>query len=86
MLRNLEHGRIAPVRSWAPTTRFKTRFYLDGNRVLYIRGGGDPFLISEELAQLASAVWVSLTVVPIGPDLASQEEPVSNALPARLRD
>ena len=23
--------------------RFKTRFYLDGNRVLYIRGGGIPF-------------------------------------------
>jgi D-alanyl-D-alanine carboxypeptidase len=28
--------------------RFETRFYLDGDRVLYIRGGGDPFLISEE--------------------------------------
>src|SRR6476620_7996938 len=27
--------------------RFETRFYLDGNGVLYIRGGGDPFLISE---------------------------------------
>ena len=41
--------------------RFKTRFYLSGGRVLYIRGGGDPFLISEELAQLASALvaWVS---------------------------
>src|SRR5215218_6234996 len=25
--------------------RFKTRFYLDGNRVLYVHGGGDPFLI-----------------------------------------
>src|SRR5215218_1975432 len=36
--------------------RFKTRFYLDGDRILYIRGGGDPFLISEELAQLASAL------------------------------
>src|SRR4051812_36915887 len=33
--------------------RFQTRFYLDRDRVLYIRGGGDPFLISEELAQLA---------------------------------
>src|SRR6202040_632584 len=32
--------------------RFETRFYLDGNRVLYVRGGGDPFLISEELAPL----------------------------------
>jgi serine-type D-Ala-D-Ala carboxypeptidase/endopeptidase (penicillin-binding protein 4) len=33
--------------------RFQTRFYLDGERKLYVRGGGDPFLISEELAQLA---------------------------------
>src|SRR3712207_8114505 len=36
--------------------RFKTRFYLGEDRVLYIRGGGDPFLVSEELAQLASAL------------------------------
>ncbi|WP_422374427.1 D-alanyl-D-alanine carboxypeptidase/D-alanyl-D-alanine-endopeptidase [Roseibium sp.] len=33
--------------------RFKTSFYLDENRVLYVRGGGDPFLVSEELALLA---------------------------------
>ena len=33
--------------------RFKTSFYLDADRVLYVRGGGDPFLISEELALLA---------------------------------
>jgi serine-type D-Ala-D-Ala carboxypeptidase/endopeptidase (penicillin-binding protein 4) len=33
--------------------RFETRFYLDDKRVLYVRGGGDPFLISEELAPLA---------------------------------
>ncbi|MGI9350017.1 MAG: D-alanyl-D-alanine carboxypeptidase/D-alanyl-D-alanine-endopeptidase [Rhizobiaceae bacterium] len=33
--------------------RFKTNFYLDDGRVLYVRGGGDPFLISEELALLA---------------------------------
>ena len=26
--------------------RFETRFYLDGDRKLYVRGGGDPFLIS----------------------------------------
>jgi D-alanyl-D-alanine carboxypeptidase/D-alanyl-D-alanine-endopeptidase (penicillin-binding protein 4) len=36
--------------------RFETRFYLDGDRVLYIRGGGDPFLVSEELAELAPAL------------------------------
>jgi serine-type D-Ala-D-Ala carboxypeptidase/endopeptidase (penicillin-binding protein 4) len=34
--------------------RFRTRFYLDRERKLYVRGGGDPYLISEELAQLAS--------------------------------
>ncbi|MGI9357259.1 MAG: D-alanyl-D-alanine carboxypeptidase/D-alanyl-D-alanine-endopeptidase [Rhizobiaceae bacterium] len=33
--------------------RFETRFYIDDKRVLYVRGGGDPFLISEELAALA---------------------------------
>jgi D-alanyl-D-alanine carboxypeptidase/D-alanyl-D-alanine-endopeptidase (penicillin-binding protein 4) len=33
--------------------RFKTSFYLDRNRVIYVRGGGDPFLVSEELALLA---------------------------------
>lgn len=33
--------------------RFQTRFYLDSDRVLYVRGGGDPFLVSEELALLA---------------------------------
>jgi serine-type D-Ala-D-Ala carboxypeptidase/endopeptidase (penicillin-binding protein 4) len=33
--------------------RFETRFYLNDKRVLYVRGGGDPFLISEELALLA---------------------------------
>src|SRR5262249_3402147 len=34
--------------------RFETRFYLDDKRVLYVRGGGDPFLISEELVPLAT--------------------------------
>ncbi|NDV88719.1 D-alanyl-D-alanine carboxypeptidase [Aurantimonas aggregata] len=33
--------------------RFETSFYLDDDRVLYVRGGGDPFLVSEELALLA---------------------------------
>jgi D-alanyl-D-alanine carboxypeptidase/D-alanyl-D-alanine-endopeptidase (penicillin-binding protein 4) len=36
--------------------RFQTGFYLDKDRVLYVRGGGDPFLISEELVLLASAL------------------------------
>ena len=45
--------------------RFETRFYLDGDRVLYIRGGGDPFLISEELAQLASELVTAIGKKPL---------------------
>ncbi len=48
-----------------PDYRFETRFYLDSKRVLYIRGGGDPFLISEELAPLASALVGAIGKQPI---------------------
>ena len=40
--------------------RFETRFYLNSNRVLYVRGGGDPFLISEELALLATELVAAI--------------------------
>ena len=45
--------------------RFQTRFYLDRNRVLYVRGGGDPFLVSEELALLAPALVVAVGKAPL---------------------
>jgi D-alanyl-D-alanine carboxypeptidase/D-alanyl-D-alanine-endopeptidase (penicillin-binding protein 4) len=45
--------------------RFKTRFYLDDKRVLYVRGGGDPFLISEELAPLAAELVTAVGKKPI---------------------
>ena len=45
--------------------RFETRFYLDANRVLYVRGGGDPFLISEELAPLATELVAAIGKEPI---------------------
>jgi D-alanyl-D-alanine carboxypeptidase/D-alanyl-D-alanine-endopeptidase (penicillin-binding protein 4) len=45
--------------------RFETRFYLDGDRVLYIRGGGDPFLISEELAQVAPVLVAAVGKQPL---------------------
>src|SRR5579872_4164084 len=45
--------------------RFETRFYLDDRRVLYVRGGGDPFLISEELAPLASELVAAIGKRPI---------------------
>jgi D-alanyl-D-alanine carboxypeptidase/D-alanyl-D-alanine-endopeptidase (penicillin-binding protein 4) len=40
--------------------RFETRFYIDNKRMLYVRGGGDPFLISEELAPLAAKLVAAI--------------------------
>jgi D-alanyl-D-alanine carboxypeptidase/D-alanyl-D-alanine-endopeptidase (penicillin-binding protein 4) len=45
--------------------RFETRFYLDHNRVLYVRGGGDPFLVSEELAKLAPELVAAIGREPL---------------------
>jgi D-alanyl-D-alanine carboxypeptidase/D-alanyl-D-alanine-endopeptidase (penicillin-binding protein 4) len=45
--------------------RFETRFYVDDNRVLYIHGGGDPFLVSEELALLATNLVAATGKKPI---------------------
>ena len=45
--------------------RFETRFFLDDKRVLYVRGGGDPFLISEELATLATELVAAVGKEPI---------------------
>jgi D-alanyl-D-alanine carboxypeptidase/D-alanyl-D-alanine-endopeptidase (penicillin-binding protein 4) len=45
--------------------RFETRFYLDDMRVLYVHGGGDPFLISEELAPLATDLVAVIGKEPI---------------------
>lgn len=45
--------------------RFETRFYLGDDRVLYVRGGGDPFLISEELALLAPKLVAATNKKPL---------------------
>jgi D-alanyl-D-alanine carboxypeptidase/D-alanyl-D-alanine-endopeptidase (penicillin-binding protein 4) len=45
--------------------RFETKFYLDKKRVLYVRGGGDPFLISEELAEMAPKLVATIGKEPI---------------------
>jgi serine-type D-Ala-D-Ala carboxypeptidase/endopeptidase (penicillin-binding protein 4) len=45
--------------------RFQTRFYLDADRKLYVRGGGDPFLISEELALLAPQLVAAVGKQPL---------------------
>jgi D-alanyl-D-alanine carboxypeptidase/D-alanyl-D-alanine-endopeptidase (penicillin-binding protein 4) len=45
--------------------RFETRFYLDHDRMLYVRGGGDPFLISEEMAPLATELVAAVGKEPL---------------------
>jgi D-alanyl-D-alanine carboxypeptidase/D-alanyl-D-alanine-endopeptidase (penicillin-binding protein 4) len=45
--------------------RFETKFYLDDHRVLYVRGGGDPFLVSEELALLAPELVAAVGKAPL---------------------
>src|SRR3954463_2323344 len=45
--------------------RFETRFYLDAKRVLYVRGGGDPFLVSEEIALLAPELIKAIGKKPL---------------------
>lgn len=45
--------------------RFETRFYLDDKRTLYVRGGGDPFLISEELEPLARELVAATGKAPL---------------------
>jgi serine-type D-Ala-D-Ala carboxypeptidase/endopeptidase (penicillin-binding protein 4) len=45
--------------------RFETRLTLDDKRVLYVRGGGDPFLTSEELAPLAKDLVAKIGKAPI---------------------
>jgi serine-type D-Ala-D-Ala carboxypeptidase/endopeptidase (penicillin-binding protein 4) len=45
--------------------RFETKFYLDQDRKLYIRGGGDPFLISEELEPLGKELVAAIGKEPV---------------------
>ncbi len=59
------------VTAWAamqvlgPDYRFKTEFFLGKNRVLHVRGGGDPFLVSEELALLAPPLVDAVGKAPL---------------------
>ena len=47
-----------------PDYRFETRFHVDEKRVLYVRGGGDPMLVSEELELLAPALLAKTGKAP----------------------
>jgi serine-type D-Ala-D-Ala carboxypeptidase/endopeptidase (penicillin-binding protein 4) len=64
--------------------RFLTSFYLDHDRVLYVRGGGDPFLISEELALLAPALVAAVGKKPLTGIVIDTSYYPSNLLPSNL--
>ncbi|MGH7831178.1 MAG: D-alanyl-D-alanine carboxypeptidase/D-alanyl-D-alanine-endopeptidase, partial [Candidatus Binatia bacterium] len=44
---------LAALKLLGPDYRFRTEFFYDSNAILYIKGYGDPFLISEEIALIA---------------------------------
>ncbi|OOY35997.1 hypothetical protein BOV90_05195 [Solemya velum gill symbiont] len=46
---------LAALEHWGEEHRFETRFYLQDN-ILWVRGGGDPFLVSEELDLIVTAL------------------------------
>jgi D-alanyl-D-alanine carboxypeptidase/D-alanyl-D-alanine-endopeptidase (penicillin-binding protein 4) len=43
---------LAALQVLGPQHRFETRFYLDADANLYIRGFGDPYLVSEEISHI----------------------------------
>jgi D-alanyl-D-alanine carboxypeptidase/D-alanyl-D-alanine-endopeptidase (penicillin-binding protein 4) len=47
---------LLAFKTWSPQHRFETVFYLDKNNVLWVKGFGDPFLTSQELNKIASAL------------------------------
>ena len=44
---------LAAFKILGPTYQFTTAFYLDDNQVLYIKGYGDPLLLSEDVRRIA---------------------------------
>lgn len=47
---------LAAIQRWGLAHRFETRLLLDGEGRLWVQGGGDPYLVSEELDLMARAV------------------------------
>ncbi|WP_457665906.1 D-alanyl-D-alanine carboxypeptidase/D-alanyl-D-alanine-endopeptidase [Thiolapillus sp.] len=44
------------IRHWGLDYRFKTDFYLDEEEILWVKGYGDPMLVSEEIDRMAAAL------------------------------
>lgn len=47
---------LAAIERWGLDYRFTTEFFVDADHWLWVRGGGDPFLVSEELDLVVAAL------------------------------
>jgi D-alanyl-D-alanine carboxypeptidase/D-alanyl-D-alanine-endopeptidase (penicillin-binding protein 4) len=47
---------LAAIERWGLDHRFETRFYRAGDGRLWVQGGGDPYLVSEELDLIAAGL------------------------------
>ena len=47
---------LAAIQRWGLDHRFHTDFFLGGDGRLWVKGNGDPYLVSEELARVATAL------------------------------
>jgi D-alanyl-D-alanine carboxypeptidase/D-alanyl-D-alanine-endopeptidase (penicillin-binding protein 4) len=61
---------LAAIDRWGLHHRFLTDFYLDNDQRLWVKGYGDPYLVSEELEHVAKALYARgvRTVAGIGTD------------------
>lgn len=47
---------LLAFKTWSPEHRFVTNFYLDNDKILWVKGSGDPFLTSEEMNRIVKAL------------------------------
>ena len=47
---------LAAIKRWGLNHRFHTDFYLDHSDVLWVKGYGDPYLVSEELDRISGSL------------------------------
>jgi D-alanyl-D-alanine carboxypeptidase/D-alanyl-D-alanine-endopeptidase (penicillin-binding protein 4) len=61
---------LAAIERWGLDHRFHTDFHLTADDWLWVKGDGDPYLVSEELERVARALWTQgvRTVAGIGTD------------------
>ena len=61
---------LAAIERWGLDHRFHTDFHLTADGWLWVKGEGDPYLVSEELERVARALWAQgvRTVAGIGTD------------------